>query len=900
MFDKTKLRKFMPLFVTAILAAVIILPMWAGNVATKNDAAEIKTLAELKAAFEAGGEYKLAADIETDAYIEGNKDITLDLNGHKISRTNIESVTSGDPERFCIRIFDGTFTINNSASTPGEIYAAEKDGVAAAPRAVGVCPAKDAKNAHPSVIVNKGVVLKVKGTGGTTGVHALGIYTNHMTSSEEVTNTATAVVNDGAILDASTCPENSSGKSITVEGYGTIVKINGGEFKGAKHFLGAYCGANVVIENGTFTSDKKGFGCENALITINNGSFKCNQNLTNALMCPTMSSDYSGSYQKGKIIVNNGEFWGNLSQSYDEYGRELGYIEIYNGTFHNNPHSCVVGSADVTESQYTWVVKNTLKEISDYNGLKLLEKGGTFKVASNIVIPDDSNRVTLKKDTTLDLNGKEITKTATVNDARVLFRVEDGDFKVTNNNDTVGKIVLTVDNDQLKGRVFQPGASTTSIHPKLTLDGKIEVSMKGGAEKSDCISAYTEYDNGTALDDPTKVDRTVDVTIGKNVVLASEKGRGILTEGCGVTVTINGATINSENHNVTSNNMGAVLTINDGVFTGARHCLYNCKATIKVNGGTFKTTNAEKFVLYNDEDADHYYEAKADTTMTITGGSFTGAIKNVTDETQGKATISISNGTFTVDPIDYLAEGAVVTQEGDLYIVSKSDTPVKPAIDPEVQKEIPATVDTTQVADTYTEPAAAVEGTSFKADDVETVNGAVVMKEDKATDIISKGLADNEKLKEVSPLPIFTIKVDTASGKIIACTTLKVDGADLLATEFSKVDVRKMLNDTTSAKFVYTSDPKAYADGTFTLLEEDGKTATGNIDVTKSYQLLLFVQDNGAFDADMAIGSVKDPSALVKVEEQAKPSSSSSGGCNAGFGALALLMALPMFYRRKK
>ena len=92
-------------------------------------------------------------------------------------------------------------------------------------------------------------------------------------------------------------------------------------------------------------------------------------------------------------------------------------------------------------------------------------------------------------------------------------------------------------------------------------------------------------------------------------------------------------------------------------------------------------------------------------------------------------------------------------------------------------------------------------------------------------------------------------------------------------------------------------------DGTFMLLEAFGTPAKSVINANTTYQLVMFIKDNGEYDLDKTEKVVLDPAALVKTSETPSPTPSGSGGgggCNAGFGILALLCATPLFCRERK
>ena len=89
-----------------------------------------------------------------------------------------------------------------------------------------------------------------------------------------------------------------------------------------------------------------------------------------------------------------------------------------------------------------------------------------------------------------------------------------------------------------------------------------------------------------------------------------------------------------------------------------------------------------------------------------------------------------------------------------------------------------------------------------------------------------------------------------------------------------------------------------FKDEYITILKS-GDIYTGAISSSDTYQICAFIKDSGSFDLDgESNGLVVDPMAIIKATEKKAPSGS-SGGCSAGFVALALL-AVPFVIRRKK
>lgn len=153
-------------------------------------------------------------------------------------------------------------------------------------------------------------------------------------------------------------------------------------------------------------------------------------------------------------------------------------------------------------------------------------------------------------------------------------------------------------------------------------------------------------------------------------------------------------------------------------------------------------------------------------------------------------------------------------------------------------------------------------------------------------------------------LPIFTAAGNEPREVIAA--GFAVSG-DVLAAETPK-DVRLLKvfpDDREGALFDFAAVSDDYKDKTFTVLDS-ANAVPEKIVSGDSYTLVVFIKDCGDFDLDnMDNGSVTDPVALLRTkstggDNSADGSSSSCGGCNAGYGLLALLALVPAALRRKK
>ena len=222
--------------------------------------------------------------------------------------------------------------------------------------------------------------------------------------------------------------------------------------------------------------------------------------------------------------------------------------------------------------------------------------------------------------------------------------------------------------------------------------------------------------------------------------------------------------------------------------------------------------------------------------------------------------------------------------------------PETPTVDSSV--EISGDIDISQAPVEFNDvnAAAAAISSGLKAEDLEVTEGAVAVKEARTEEIIKENLEDGASLESFVTLPLFSVTTD----KRAAASAWKVKGSALLADTIERVDLRKIVSQAKLLKFEYKAS--GFSDGSFTILDMNGKTASGTVDKEAYYQLLLFIADGGEFDLNGTAGVITDPAVIVRTKgaPAPKPSGSSSGGCSAGFGALVLLALLPLAVKKKK
>jgi len=193
---------------------------------------------------------------------------------------------------------------------------------------------------------------------------------------------------------------------------------------------------------------------------------------------------------------------------------------------------------------------------------------------------------------------------------------------------------------------------------------------------------------------------------------------------------------------------------------------------------------------------------------------------------------------------------------------------------------------------------------SITSDKLQTIGGQLYLKDEI---VQSAAKASGTSYTDIFTLPIFKITDTSIKSGDIAAAEFEVSGDKFSSTAISadKAQILKVFPDGTGKLFSYTKDLTNAKDKTFTILDAENNIVT-NIEPQKTYKLVLFVSDNGAFDLDKEDeGTIVDPAAVLAVGISNKASSgsdsgSSSGSCNAGFGAMALLTLIPLTWRRKK
>ncbi|MCQ4815733.1 SYNERG-CTERM sorting domain-containing protein [Cloacibacillus evryensis] len=616
---------------------------------------------------------------------------------------------------------------------------------------------------------------------------------------------------------------------------------------------------------------------------------------------------------------------------------------------------------------------------------KALIAGGEIKLTGDITT---TGLFSVQKDAMIDLNGHKITRERDVVGATPVFYVTEGTLAV---DDTVGGGEIVSKNNAGTAEAIRVYAGDASKKPNAILN-KVKLSSDG--------FGVVIMGNSEAGETAEKVSFLASVIINSSAEVYGTS-TGVLLEGKGATLEVNGATIKSEAFAISGNgtwkgdkNKGGtsititsgkiesekdlaiyhpqdgILNISGGTITGTDGIQLKAggAAITNVSGGTIKATGdfvealtdssngsvatgsaislignsgyagnislnisgagveiiSEKGYAVRQEITKG--EASQVSSVKISAGTIKGAEGALYFGNYDKDTYSLTGGSYSSDPSDYVDKAiSTIVEKDGLFTVKGKAAPIVTPVEPklpdgtsdDVTAEIkPATavvlgVDTTKSAITEETKAAAITETMkvISADITSkdlTVNeetGAVEISVATASEAAKGLLKDNETLasKDIAPLPVFTAKVD--EGKT-AMVSYQLTSSALKAKTAEEVRVMKILSSTTAGEFKYASEITADMDGKFTIQKADGKTIhSGALEAGTDYLLTLFIKDGSSFDLDGAKdGSITDPAAIFSTTTTEPQHGSSSSGCNGGFGALALLgLALvPMFYGKKR
>ena len=448
-------------------------------------------------------------------------------------------------------------------------------------------------------------------------------------------------------------------------------------------------GAQLTIENGTFIGNIHAVYVETGAAYIKGGTYSVQQK-------------YTDSSKADEFVLN----------LYDANRRNgTAKLSVSGGTFVAfNPANCQAeaqGTNFCAAGYTTTTEDNSTYTVVEGENTAVANAGANYNTLANAISAAASgDTVTLLKDVTEDVTipaGKTITLDL---NGKTLTNVKD--HTILNNGDLTITGAGTVDNvSHQKGALYNKGTVVVN-------GGTFDRSKENGKTSNDSGSNswYTIKNVGfmTIHDGATVQTAGNNTTLGKFSSLVSNGyfNAGDYTNNKGLDqpiLTIDGGTFRG-GLNTIKNDDRAKLTISGGTFSNYYQAVVQNHNIAEITGGTFTAaSDAEKetYGIYNCGCA-----ADIDLgTLTVSGGTFTGATYAVAEvssqnaavnisggqfagtkaaiikSSTSNATIAISGGYFTSDPSAYLAadKGLVTSdQSAFAYKVGAKATDVETAV----------------------------------------------------------------------------------------------------------------------------------------------------------------------------------------------------------------------------
>ena len=552
-----------------------------------------------------------------------------------------------------------------------------------------------------TIIVENGATLTITGNG---------IVDNVSHGKGAIVNSGEVTLNGGTFKRSAEkgtySPYGNGGNSwYTIANYGTMeintgvtVENAGGYSSMIRNGGEATADCNLTIRGGNFvggvnTVKNDYFG----VLTINGGNFSntaqyviMNWNKAEITAGTFRTLDTASAVLFTSAFGGNANYVGKLTISGGEFKHASDTQEMivdhYNAS--NSGTAAVTGGkfdADISAYVPNGYIQNENGAVETLGETNAVAKVGDtyYKTLADAVAAADNNTVTLLKDVTaditipagktmtLDLNGKTLTN---VNDHTIL---NNGNLTITG----TGK----VDNiSHAKGALYNKGTVVVN-------GGTFDRSKENGKTSNDSGSNswYTIKNVGsmTIHDGATVQTAGNNTTLGKFSSLVSNGyfNAGDYTNNRGLEqpiLTIDGGTFRG-GLNTIKNDDHAKLTINGGTFSNYYQAVVQNHNIAEITGGTFTAAsdaNAKTYGIYNCGCG-----AEIDLgTLTVSGGTFTGATYAVADVSSENADVTISGGQFagtkaaivksSTSKATIAVSGGKFSSDPSVYVVGNGNT----------------------------------------------------------------------------------------------------------------------------------------------------------------------------------------------------------------------------------
>ncbi len=499
------------------------------------------------------------------------------------------------------------------------------------------------------------------------------------------------------------------------------MEVNGGSYKtvdcAQKHgavfyalYVAGEAGAvQVVVNDGTFVTEGKqtavlvgnsndGGLKEQAVLQIRGGQFSAPEGI------PAYKVDVA----LGGLNITGGTF----SSKVDEQYLAEGYVQNANGTVGKVEEG--FAAVRIGDTYYQTLAK-AIAEAKENDTITLLRE-----------VDLGSDRVTINKAVTLDLNGCTLTSSNATNTlwlaaSRVTVQDSKGNGKIQNTGSGSNNIAVVV-NGQDTEAYFKSGTVSGNYAvfiqngAKAVIDGgkytgtygintvgtgdeanKTAVEINGGEIQAVAFAVagngsadYTETvitggrlesTEGNVIYHPQVGDLTIKgdaELIGPNGVQYCGAGTLTIAENAVITATLPFTEFPTKpaSQGDGSTDDGAALSV---VSRGGGYQGEGQTMTVNITGGTLTSRNNAAIAVYRLERVDGQWTTNENTkiasylaALTVSGGNFSAGSKKDAFEidTQAADKISVTGGYFTSDPSDYVPENA----EPKLFVVASDKT----------------------------------------------------------------------------------------------------------------------------------------------------------------------------------------------------------------------------------
>ena len=551
--------------------------------------------------------FKLLDDLTEDVVVPAGKDIYLDLNGRKLTNASGHTITVEKGGKLNISDSVGTGVVDNTSHGKG-------------------------------AIVNSGEVTLNGGTfkrSAEKGTYSP--YDNGGNSWYTIANYGTMEINTGVTV------ENAGGYSSMIRNGGDAtadcdLTIRGGNFAGGINTVKNDSFGVLTINGGNFSNTAQYVIMNWNKAEITAGTFQTLDTASAVLFTSSYGADAN---TIGKLSISGGEF------KHASDTQEM-IVDRYDAS--NSGTAAVTGGrfdADISKyipSDYVQSADGTVEKLGETNAVAKV--GDTYyKTLTDAVKAADNATVTLLKDVTEDVTipaGKTITLDL---NSKTLTNVKD--HTILNN----GNLTITgtgkVDNiSHAKGALYNKGTVVVN-------GGTFDRSKENGKNKGESgqNSWYTIKNVGTMTINDGAIVQTAgnNASLGKFSSLVSNGyfNAGDYTNNKGLDqpiLTIDGGTFRG-GLNTIKNDDRAKLTINGGTFSNYYQAVVQNHNIAEITGGTFTAASDadnETYGIYNCGCA-----AEIDLgTLTVSGGTFTGATYAVAEVSSQNAAVNISGGQF--------------------------------------------------------------------------------------------------------------------------------------------------------------------------------------------------------------------------------------------------------------